>query len=98
MSDTTHLDENDSDEVARAVFAGLAPRQGYATEHNGGIERADTHSTRHRIAKGLYATVPIVLVGSMAVALSIPTQIESALAKRPAQPHAEKSERVLATG
>jgi len=90
-------DEHDSDEVARAVFAGLAPRQVHAAASDTRGERADSDGTRHRIAKSLYATVPIVLVGSMAVAMNIPTTIESAQVKRPAQPKAENSEAVLAT-
>ncbi len=105
MSDTPHRDdhdEHDSDnhdsaEIARAVFAGLAPRRAHLTEHVTDTDRTHSDGTRQRIAKSLYATVPIVLVGSMTVAMNIPTTIESAQVKRPAKPKAENSEAVLAT-
>lgn len=112
MSDTPHRDdhdeyadvdrldydsaEDDNAAIARAVFAGLAPRQALLTEP-GNTDRTHGDNTRQRIAKSLYATVPIVLVGSMTVAMNIPTTIESAEAKRPAKPKAENSEAVLAT-
>ena len=112
MSDTPHRDDDyghddvdrpDDDlagrgnaEIAHAVFAGLAPRQARRTEH-ANADRTHGEGTRQRIAKNLYATVPIVLVGSMTVAMHIPTTIESAQVKSPAKPKAENSEAVLAT-
>ena len=110
MSDTSHRDDDDHEErderdgighdrndAAHAVFAGLAPRQLYSIESNTRSERTDNNGTRHRMAKSLYATVPIVLVGSMAVAMNMPGTMESAQVKRPIQPKAENSEAVLAT-
>jgi len=100
--DVDRLDQGtasqDNAELARAVFAGLAPRRAYLTEPLADTDRTHPDSTRQRIAKSLYATVPIVLFGSMAVAMNIPTMTDSAQAKRPAQPKAENSEAVLATG
>ena len=90
--------DQDSAEIRRAVFAGLTPRRVYLTGPVADTDRTRSDGTRQRIAKSLYATVPIVLVGSMAVAMNIPTTTESAQVKRPAQPKAEHSEAVLATG
>ncbi len=101
MSDTSHRDDHDGgddrDDVAHAVFAGLAPRELVSADSEAHSERSDNATSRHRIAKSLYATVPIVLVGSMAVAMNIPGTMEPVQAKRPIQPKAENSEAVLAT-
>jgi N-acetylmuramoyl-L-alanine amidase len=81
-------------ELARSVFAGLSPRQAYVNDADAACDsgRADATS-QHRFAKTLSATVPIILVGSMAMSLNLSTALEPAQAKRPAKPKAESSER-----
>ena len=70
-------------DVARTVFAGLAPT--LAT----GVTRVD--GERDRLAKGLKATVPIVLVGAMAVTFNLagPAEQAEAAPKKPAKAKSE---------
>jgi LysM repeat protein len=70
-------------DVARTVFAGLAPTP--AT----GVTRVD--GERARLGKGLKATVPIVLVGAMAVTFNLagPAEQAEAAPKKPAKAKSE---------
>ena len=74
------MSENDRRaDVAHTVFAGLAPTP--AT----GMTRVD--ADRARLTKGLKATVPIVLVGAMAVTFNLagPAQQAEAAPKKPSK-------------
>ena len=80
MTDTP---ADDADTVARAVFAGLTPR----------VAVAEAQRETGRIARGAFATVPIVLVGSMAaMTLNLTTTAEPANARPALKPRAATSE------
>ena len=76
MTDTA---AHDSDSVAHSVFAGLVPK----------ARAAVPAPERTRIARGIHATVPIILVGSMAaMTLNLTGPIDAANAKRLPKPKA----------
>ncbi|MFM9878352.1 MAG: LysM peptidoglycan-binding domain-containing protein [Rhodoglobus sp.] len=82
MADT---EAQHADSIARAVFAGLTPRVATPADD----PRRDTG----RIARGALATVPIVLVGSMAaMTLNLASTTESASARPAMKPRTATSE------
>lgn len=74
MTDTF---ERNSDAKSHPVFAGLAPTRRTPSRHLAPRETG-------RLARGLQSTVPILLVGSMAMSMNLTGPIEPASAKRPA--------------
>lgn len=90
MTDTF---EHDTDPATHPVFAGLVPRRDDTVRRTDAGNRAVTRS-RHlapkapatresnRLVRGLQSTVPILLVGSMAVSMNLTGPIEPAAAKR----------------
>jgi N-acetylmuramoyl-L-alanine amidase len=80
MNDTP---ADEANTVARTVFAGLTPR----------VVVAEPQRETGRIARGAFATVPIVLVGSMAaMTLNLTTTAEPANARPALKPRASASE------
>ena len=78
MTDTAHHDGGD----ARSVFAGMVPN----------IQHTEVAKDRSRVAKGVFSTVPILLVGSMAaMTLNLTGPVEPANAK-PVKPKGAASE------
>jgi LysM repeat protein len=69
----------------QAVFAGLAPRTPSAEP----VEAR--HSEHGRLAKGLSQTVPLILVGTMAMTMNLTGPIEPAQAKKPIKPRSDTS-------
>jgi len=81
--------ESDADGVARSVFAGLVPSAAAIDEPSRAwLSERD----RSRLAKGVFSTVPIILVGSMAaMGLNLTGPVEAAHAK-PVKPRGAATE------
>ncbi|CAN5119957.1 hypothetical protein BH11ACT4_BH11ACT4_17090 [soil metagenome] len=83
-----HL-EGDTDDVARSVFAGLVPRVPVTHEPPRAVM---PDRDRSRLAKSMFSTVPIILVGSMAaMTLNLTGPVEQANAK-PVKPRGSATE------
>jgi LysM repeat protein len=85
MTDTA---AHDAENVARSVFAGLVPNLPVEpeSERPRGIDRS-------RIAKGVFTTVPIILVGSMAaMTLNLTGPVDASSAKPPLKPRGATSD------
>lgn len=87
MTDTA---AHHSDAVARSVFDGLVPHTPEPIDQH--------HSHTGRIARGVHATVPILLVGSMAaMTLNLTGPVDAASAKRLPKPKILSAESAKAT-
>jgi N-acetylmuramoyl-L-alanine amidase len=85
--------------TARSVLSGLVPTRPTASSDcdtasmdAAALEPSPTRRDKSKFAKSVFATVPIVLVGSMAVAMNLTGPIEPAHAKRPLKPKTTTSE------
>lgn len=87
----TDISEHDTGTRSASVFSGLMPSK--ATERRGGDHaKHAAPKEQSRLMKGLHATVPIVLVGSMAMTMNLTGPIEPANAKRPPKAKLETSD------
>lgn len=84
----THHAEHDTQTTAGTVLSGLVPTPSSA------FERSAAAKNDSKISKSLFATMPILLVGSMAVSMNLTGPIERVEAKSPI---GEKSEKALPT-
>ena len=88
MTDITDSTGRDTDDVARSVFAGLVPAGHLHAEMNG-----RRSGERSRVAKGMFATGSVLLVGSVAaMSLNLTGPIEPASAKQPPKPKGAASD------
>ncbi|MCU1439401.1 MAG: LysM peptidoglycan-binding protein [Rhodoglobus sp.] len=79
---------HDAESVARSVFAGLVPTT--AIQEDAARQR---HLERSRIARGVFNSVPIILVGSMAaMTLNLTGPVEAVNAKPPLKPRGATSD------
>jgi LysM repeat protein len=79
---------HDAESVARSVFAGLVPST--AIQKDAARQR---HLERSRLARGVFNSVPIILVGSMAaMTLNLTGPVEPVNAKPPLKPRGATSE------
>ncbi len=89
MTDTTG---HDSHVAGQAVFSGLVPTRSLVTEYED-LPRTGTRE-RGRLAHGFFATVPIVVVGTMAISMNLTGAVQPANASpyKPIKPRSMTSE------
>ncbi|MEP6479048.1 MAG: LysM peptidoglycan-binding domain-containing protein [Rhodoglobus sp.] len=80
----TDIADQDTQGSGESVFSGLVPSRCAQTE----LERSRHAALRERsrLAKSLHATVPIVLVGTMAMAMGLTGPVDAANARKPLKP------------
>ena len=86
----TDISEHDAHSSAPWIFSGLAPTRRSALTEN--RSRHVAAKQRSRLAKGLSTTVPIFLVGSMAMTMNLIAPVEQANAKPQTKPKATSSD------
>ena len=90
----TDITEHDTASMARSALAGLVPTQVYAAKHNGRhtAARSETQrSVQSIVARNLFATVPIVLVSSMAMSMNLTGPVSPVEAKPTPKPKSDTS-------
>jgi len=90
----TDITEHDTGAMARSAFAGLVPTQVYAAKHNARHLAPRPESQRpHQsvVARNLFATVPIVLVSSMAMSMNLTGPVSPVEAKPTPKPKSDTS-------
>ena len=72
-------DLRERDEIARAVFAGLAPsEQSLVVEPKAGLDR---DRAARRVNRGMRATMPFVLAGALTVSMNVTAPLSPASAQ-----------------
>jgi N-acetylmuramoyl-L-alanine amidase len=90
----TDIIEHDTGSLARSAFAGLVPTHQYVAKQSGRhlAPRADVpRSHQSVIARNLFATVPIVLVSSMAMSMNLTGPVSPVEAKPAPKPKSDTS-------
>jgi len=90
----TDISEYDTESAARAVLHGLVPTQQYPQKAERGRHSAPDASSafsRSAMSRNLFATVPIVLVSSMAMSMNLTGPVSPVEAKPQPKPKSEAS-------
>jgi LysM repeat protein len=90
----TDITEHDTGMTARSVLSGLVPTQTYTNTNTGGRHLASREvvaRSQSAFAKNLFATVPIVLVSSMAMSLNLTGPVSPVDAKPLPKPKSDTS-------
>jgi LysM repeat protein len=89
----TDITEYDTESAARTVLHGLVPTQQYPQKSERGRHADDAASafSRSAMARNLFATVPIVLVSSMAMSMNLTGPVSPVEAKPQPKPKSEAS-------
>lgn len=90
----TDITEHDTGSMARSALAGLVPTQLYTAKQGGRHSAPRTDAQRaHQsvVARNLFATVPIVLVSSMAMSMNLTGPVSPVEAKPAPKPKSDSS-------
>ena len=85
----TETIQHDTDSLGRQALAGLVPTHQYGARHS--VPRTDAQRSQSVVARNLFATVPIVLVSSMAMSMNLTGPVSPVEAKPQPKPKSDTS-------